>query len=352
MRLGLTGFLLCAALSCSASNQTATPLPEPPRCKSADEYLAGLVKLVDNNQLQGVKEAISQDLSADLRTRLIDLLIDIVDAFPPGTFSGLQPISDSPSIEELLKPIATALTGVVEGGDVGYQGLERMAILMNECTGQPLLATLDFLLGDDEFRKQMDTLLTSGSADSILSSFSIDLSDINGQAGFQALIYGLLHAISQPGFNSNEVTGIIDALSSVDPAIPALSNMLALLLTPGAHLDALQRVAQCMLEVDPQEEIGALLFDILRSGITTEITTELPSPYPGGMLGTIDHLLRPIIHLLATNHNTRASLVAVSSTLFRADVARKFIPDTVVLIEAGVAADLLRLLVALATHEC
>ncbi|HIA01480.1 MAG TPA: hypothetical protein EYN66_06150 [Myxococcales bacterium] len=352
MRLGLTGFFLCATLSCSASNQTATPLPEPTLCKSADEYLAGLVELVDNNQLQGFKEAISQDLSADLRTRLIDLLIDIIDSFPPGTFSELKPISDSPIIEELLKPIATALTGVIQSGDIGYQGLERMALLMNECTGQPLLATLDSLLGDDEFRKQVDIVLTSSSADSILNSFSIDLSDVKGKEGFQALIYGLLHAISQPGFNSNEVTEIIDALSSVDPAIPALSKILALLLTPGAHLDAVQSVAKCMLEVDPEEEISALLFEILRSGITTEITAERPSPYPGGILGTIDHLLRPIVHLLATNHNTRASLVAVSGTLFRADVARKFIPDTVILIQAGVAADLLRLLVALATHEC
>jgi hypothetical protein len=124
------------------------------------------------------------------------------------------------------------------------------------------------------------------------------------------------------------------------------------MLAPGPKLKAVQSVAACILKSDPSEEISALLFEVLRSGVSTQISSEVPTPYPGGILGTLDHLFRPIIHLLATDHGARTSLVTVSATLFREDVARKFIPDVVVLINAGVAADIIRLLVALSTHEC
>ena len=122
-------------------------------------------------------------------------------------------------------------------------------------------------------------------------------------------------------------------------------------LMPGDSLASVQLVAECVAVTDSENELGGLVFDLLHAS-TKGSTSDALTLYEGGLLETIDRLVRPLVGLLKSDENTRNSLVVVLSALVQVDTARRFFPDLVVLFEEGIIADVVMTLVALATGEC
>ena len=123
------------------------------------------------------------------------------------------------------------------------------------------------------------------------------------------------------------------------------------LLAPGPPLESMQLVVECMVEADTDNELPGLVFDVLHAGVQDNSLDSLVL-YDGGLLETIDRLVRPLIGLLKDDENARNSLVIAMSALIEPATAKRFFPDLVVLFEEGIIADVVMMLVTMATGEC
>ena len=112
-------------------------------------------------------------------------------------------------------------------------------------------------------------------------------------------------------------------------------------------------MTQCLGDSDPEGLLWGLIFDVLHSGtISLQPEPVELSLYPGGVSETLDRLVMPVLSLLINDENARNSVVIVVSALVRVETAKKFLPDLEVIFKVGVVADVLRVLVALASKKC
>ena len=353
--------LLGLGVGCSAFDRDASPLAPASDCPRVEEKLDGLLKLVAEERLTGLQQAISEDITADVRSRLVDLLLDVINALPVGTFSGLKPLVISGQADDLANPLADLLEAVVALGGTGYDGLAVGGKLLQQCTGRPLLVNLRTLLSDAVTRQHLEALLAGDGLDlgALLSDLGIDLTSLEGRAGLQALVRGLLTAISREDFQIDDLVGEEGLLSLLldpnDETMAALTAVLQALLAPGEPLQSVQLVTSCLLEADADDRLVGLLFDLLADGALDGLLSGGASSGPelyGGGLGTIDQLLLPLLELLIVDEAARASAVITFSTLLQPDVARKVVPDLIVISREGVIGELLDLLSSLASGEC
>lgn len=353
--------LLGLGVGCSAFDRDASPLAPASDCPRVEEKLDGLLKLVAEERLTGLQQAISEDITADVRSRLVDLLLDVINALPEGTFSGLKPLVISGQADDLANPLADLLEAVVALGGTGYDGLAVGGKLLQQCTGRPLLVNLRTLLSDAVTRQHLEALLAGDGLDlgALLSDLGIDLTSLEGRAGLQALVRGLLTAISREDFQIDDLVGEEGLLSLLldpnDETMAALTAVLQALLAPGEPLQSVQLVTSCLLEADADDRLVGLLFDLLADGALDGLLSGGASSGPelyGGGLGTIDQLLLPLLELLIVDEAARASAVITFSTLLQPDVARKVVPDLIVISREGVIGELLDLLSSLASGEC
>lgn len=334
--------LLCWIVSCGAADRSTKPLDLGQDCATLDERLSHLTLLLEQGRLAGLKQAISQDMSQDERTRLVDFLFDVVDALPEGTFSGLQKVTQAEAFEDQIKSAGNVVKALVAGGDVTYKALGQFGVVLNQCTGRPLLVNLDTLLAEPGFRDAMMGVLEGDLSEiEFLAGVTIDFSKVTERAGFQSLVRNLLVSMTRPDFSAAD-------LPIVEGDIGYLINAL---LAPGPPLASVQLVAQCMVDTDTKNELPGLIFDVLHAGVQESALDSLDF-YGGGLLETIDRLVRPLIGLLKDDENARNSLVVVISALVQFDTAKQFFPDLVVMFDEGIIADVITTLVTMATGEC
>ncbi len=326
-RFGHVLVAMVIVAGCGAYDHNAAPLADTGACTPVEARLSTFLELLDQGRLAGLRSVTQNDFMHDQRTRLIDALIKVIDALPPGTISGLKALIDSGQTDNL----AGGLGGVLAAID-DYEGLGIVRKMLEQCTGKPLLVTLEGLLADEAFVAELLAL-----ADTEIA-LPIDFSQVENRAGFQALMRALLTSISTPGFDVADITAVV----------PQLESLLVPLLAPGEPLMSVQLVTGCLLEADPQDALAGLLFDVIRAA---------PEPIPldlfaGGIQETLDRIALPILRLLIGDDVVRGSLVIGMSVLFRPNVAEKFVPDLVQLIEAGAVDELMDVLVTLAVGGC
>jgi len=314
-------------VGCGAFEQDARPLPETTQCVKLEQRLTTFLQLLEDGRLDGLRSVTQRDFTADSRTRLIDALLKIIDALPPGTIRELSPLIDSGQLDQVAGTLGGVLGAVTE-----YEGLGIVGKLLEQCTGKPLLITLEELLSDEALLAEIETL---GGVDIQLP---IDLSKLENKAGFQALIRALITSISDSGFDVADIVAIV----------PQLESLLTALLAPGPRLESVQLVTRCLLQADPEDELAGTLFDIVRADLPA-VSIDL---YPGGTTETIQRIGLPLIRLLVADDTVRGSLVIGIAVLLRPKTAEKLVPDLVTLIQAGAVGELLDVLLTLAIGEC
>ena len=345
-----------AALGCGAFGEVADPLPEQTLCPKLETRIGKLLQLVDEGKLPGLQSAIAEDLSQDTRVRLVDAVLSILKGLPSGTFETLKPLVQSGALDAVTGPAATALDAVVQLGDPGYQALERAGALLEQCTGKPLLATLDELLGDPAFRDALMALLAPDSGAAGLLA-KLDFSKIENRAGIVALLKAVVTSISQPGFDVvHDLTGehgILGILGDrTKPPLSTLAGLLDALMAKGPRLESVQLVTSCLLTTDPEDRLFGLVFDVLHASAAAPASPPPASAPQVDVLGLVDTLVRPILDVLVQQDAVRASLVVVSVSLLRPAMAVKVVPDLVVVFREGVLSEVMDLLITLATKSC
>lgn len=346
-RPAFVGLLL--VVGCGAYDDVSTPVLAQQDCATVNSRLETLTTLVESGQLAGIQAAFSDDLGPDVRTRLVALIFDVLDQYPPGTFTRLSPAVETGTVEGLIALISGPLDTVIK--TEAWPAVAAIGQLLQQCTGRPLLITLRALLDEPAVRADLETLL-AGSLDltSALDTLGIDLTTLQGRVGFQALLRSLVISITQPDFDIVALTGPDGLLRLLappgDPTLDALVRIVDTLLAPGESLTSIQLLTDCLLDVDSDDLLFGLVFDLVvapSSGAVPSIDL-----YPGGPLETIDRLLLPLLDLLIGDEAVRRSAVVVLSTLLQPKVASRFVPDILVLVAAGAGQDVLELIVQFA----
>lgn len=319
---------LLVCVGCGATDLDGPALDPAATCVPAGERIATLVRLLEEGRLAGLHEVTQGEFTEDARTRLIQLVFDVLDALPPGTIPGLAAFVDTGLADEVAEQLVVVLTASTR-----YEALGVAGELLERCTGAPLLRTVEELISDGNWRAALLDRLAGG------VELPIDIGEIEHRPGFQALLRALLVSISDPGFTPAEILEIV----------PDFEPILGPMLQAGDRRESLRLVTGCLLEVDPDDELAGLVFDVLAAGVDGEA---LLGMYEGGIEETVDRILLPILGLLVHNETARASAVLGLSTLLRPDVAAKVIPDLIVLVEEGAVTEILDLLVAVATGQC
>lgn len=347
--------VVCAVsqLSCGAFGDNAQPVKSGgDSCPTADERIDVLLGMLDQDKLSGLKRAMSEDLTVDLRMRLVHALLQIVDALPAGSISGLLPLVEGGSLDDALIPLADILEAASD-----YPALALGGKVLNQCTGKPLLATLRSLLAEPESRAALETVV-GGDLDvsALLADLGIDLGQLTHKTGFQALLRAVLTSISAPGFDIGDLVGEEGLLALVidpqDPAISALIVLLERLLLPGPRLESVRLVTSCLLLTDSNDRLTGLVFDLLASGTLLSGATPELSLYDGGILEVLDRLVSPLLGVLIDDEVSRESLVLAAGVLLREDVAARALPDIIALVREGALGGILDLVVTLDTGVC
>ena len=349
---------LAFVCGCGAFGDAATPLPERTTCPTLETRISHLLQLVDDGKLPGLQSAVAEDIGQDSRVRLVDAVLHILKALPAGTFETLKPLVDSGALDAVGGPLGDAMAAVVELGDPGYYAIGKAGTLLTQCTGKPLLATLNEMLGDAAFRANLLALLApdSGLSD-LIKKLNIDFTKVESRAGFVALLKAIVASLSQPSFDVEHdligEQGLLGLLGDrTKPPLSILSGLLGPLLQTGPRLTSVQLVTTCLLTTDPNDELFGLVFDVLHAGaIKLGGAPAAPAPQLD-VLGLIDTLGRPILGVLVNQDSVRASLVVVTAALLSPAESQKVVPDLVVIFREGVLSEVMDLLVTLATHSC
>jgi hypothetical protein len=364
MKRALLCGLLGVLVGCGAYSDNASPLDTPPSCPTIDERVQILQTLVEEGRLLGLKDALENEISADTRSRLLDVLFKIIGALPEDTFDTVGDLANIVD-DALLKSLTELLSVVVDLGDPAYAAIGKVGTMMEDCTGKPLLITITELMRDEAFRADLDSLMQSGAGiQGALNEMGVDLSnsDPDARIGFQTFMRGIIAYISKPDFHVSELTGpggILWALVAKDTPTPTLNELVKLMdrmMASGAYLTSIQQVTTCFLDVDPDSELLGLAFDVLHVatvkniGLGGEAGASPPVDVPIDAL--LDDMLLPVMDLLVEDDAVRASLVVVMAAMVRPSVAVKVMPDVLVLMEEGALIEILDLFVALSAGTC
>jgi len=358
LTLGVVGVLV----GCGAFSDNASPLDTPAPCPTVDERVQTLQTLVDEGRLSGLKDAIENEISADTRTRLLDVLFRIIAALPPSTF---ETVGDLTNIvdDTLLDSLTEVLSVVVDLGDPAYAAFGTVGTMMEDCTGKPLLITIAELLRDDAFRADLEGLLQSEAGlMGALDEMGVDFSNPEARIGFQTFMRGIVAYISKPDFEVSELTGpggLLWGLVAEGTPTPTLDEMAKLMdhmMQSGSRLQSIQQITTCFLDIDSEDQLLGLVFDVLH--ITTVKNIGLGGGTGEGVAADVpidtlvDDMLLPVLDLLVEDDAVRASLVVVVSAMVRPSVVAKVMPDLLVLMEEGALIEVLDLFVALNAGTC
>ena len=342
------GVALAVGLCGCGAFDTPAPRPEEAaRCPTLDQRAAGLLSLVHDGRLPGLEKAMTQSVAPDLRSRLVDVLLDVAGALPEDAFEKLLPGLKPATGGGLEQTVAALLGAVEESGDAGYAAFDVVGALLQECTGKPLMAVLDALLGDPTVVADLEALLGAlDDVDRLLVGLGVDLRDPGTREAFLVLGRVILTSVSVPGFSTKDLEFVIGLLgSSADNrAIGPLADLLRALLAPGAPLDAVQPVTRCLLERDPDARVLALVFDLLARIPMTATTVDIEP--------VMEALGHPVLRFLVADDDARGSLVTVLAAMASPAVAELVVPDLRTLIDAGGLREIMDVLAALAGGGC
>lgn len=350
--------LLAAGPSgCGADGIDAEPTQSPAECQRLEAVIPELGKLAADGSLSGLKRAIAEQMTEDVRQGTVRALLQIVRALPAGAIDGLVALQDRGVLAGLTAPLADLLRTVEAAGQPAYDALAVFDEMLFECDGQPVFVTLGAVLRDPGFRTDVETLLASGlDLSGVLLDLGVDVASLDGREGFQALFASLLAAISADGFDIDALIGPAGLLGAIvdptDPVLSSLTGAVERLLAPGPALDSVRGLSVCMLELDSDRAIGGLLFDLVRAGVLDTLTGLAKNVAVADAFFAIDSALLPVLDLLAADSVLRDQLVVGLDVLLRPEVVPLVLPDVLILLDRGIVPEVVSLLGALTQDRC
>ena len=334
-------------MQCGAYDLNSRPVVEPPPCPSLDEHLSGLTAMVESGELSGLKSAIEEQILPGIRTRLVAVIVGLMDALGDGALDDVGGLLGSIN-DSALDTLGDALESITAVGEPAYQAIGVVGTLMHDCTGKPLLKTLSSQLRSTELREDLEAFQSSGGGIlAVAEDLGLDLSNPEGRQGFVTFIRSLVAYISRPEFIVAELTGeggILGAMSSEDtPSLNIMIRILNALLEPPADLFAVQTVIECWLDIDTDNQLIGLIFDVLHSQALAgeDVAVDLSStPATSTML---ESFVLPLLDELIADDALRHSLVVVVAAMVHPDVVAKVLPDVSALVNRGILLDIIDL---------
>jgi len=348
--------LLATCLHCGAYDVDAQPVAEPPDCPDFDERLSGLTNMVESGELSGLKEAIEQDISPGIKTRLIAVILDLMNTVDPNALDDVGGLMGSLD-EGVLQSVADGVRPIVDLGDPAYQAIGVVGTVLHDCTGKPLLTTLIAQLREPVFRSELELMGSSdGGMLAIVEELGLDLTKPEGRVGFVTFMRALVAYVSRPDFKVSELTGddgIMGAMASDEtPNLNILIRILDLLMASPSDLQAVQTVTTCFLAIDTDDQLLGLAFDVLHAQALVPKTIAPAVETDSSITGMLDSLVLPLLDRLVADDALRHSLVIIVAALVHPDVVAKVLPDVVALIEHGVILDIIDLFVDMGSGLC
>ncbi len=347
--------------ACGASDEDKPPLPTvgPPTCERVDQILQPLYALVDAHALDRLAAAIGTTLPEDVRRDFIDAVLGLVGAFPPGSFAALDALPDSepgspssagaPGTQGTL---AKVLRWLVETGpsapNTPVFGLLRRAL--NTCEGAPVFELLAEMLADDELLQGLADLL--GNEDLANALQGLDFEGQNGRQATQLLVRNLLVSASGDAFDLNGLINLLGLLVDLenppyDRVVRGLERVL-----DADGLPRLQGLLACLHRVDPELVSGGLVYDLLTSGLLSDLGGLTPAEGEPLLPTALKNLLTAALDGLAKDAEVRRGLVPALTIILRDDLAPGVLGDVAAMLEANAIDGVIEVVVDLATGKC
>lgn len=350
--------------ACGAGDDDKPPLPTigPPKCERVEEILQPLYALEDAHALDHVATAIRTTLPEDVRRDFVDAVLRLVGAFPSGSFAALDTLPDGdagtsggpgttgdPGAQGTL---AKVLRWLVETGpsapNTPVYGLLRRAL--NTCEGAPVFELLSEMLADDDLLQGLADLL--GNEDLANALLGLDFEGANGRQATQLLVRNLLVSASGDAFDLNGIINLLGLL--VDLENPPYDRLVAGLerVLDADGLVRLQGLLACLHRVDPDLVSGGLVYDLLTSGLLSDLAGLTPAEGEPLLPTVLKNLLTAALDGLAKDAEVRRGLVPALTIILRDDLAPGVLGDVAAMLDAQAINGVLEVVVDLATGKC
>ncbi len=336
--------------SCGAGDAVAPYSEPPPRCPEADDYLAPLYSIVDQGGVNALASTM-RTLPEPVRRDVVDAILRLLTAFEEGSISALSqlPADEDSNLQITLgKVLRWLVRDSPSAPNPKLFGVVRT--IFATCEGAPIFELLTETLEDpDLVTGLVDTLASSGLGESLAS---LDFEGTNGRDATRYLVRNLLVSASSSAFDVASIVGLLGLLVDLDapPYDRLTAGLLRLLDADG--LARLQTFLVCVRASDPELELGGFLYDILTSGLLSDLTVP-GAVEPGGLLAAPTlRVASEALDFLARDAITRRDLLPVLLLFLSDTTAPPVMSDLATLFEAEAFSGVVDLVVNLTTGAC
>lgn len=346
--------LIACTLACGAEDRVAPYTAPPPACPEADDYLQPLYALESQGKLVNLATTVRERIPDTARRDLLDALLGLLGAFEDGDFSALAKPTDAPPAtpgKGLQVTLGRVLDWLARTGpnapNLPLTGLLRRTLAT--CEGGPVFALLAEAVGDEAL---IDALLETLASDSLTSGLAgLDFEGNNGREALSYLVRNLLVSASSDAFDVGAIVDLLGLIVDLDePPFRDLADGLERLLDDDG-LPRLQALLVCLRQVDPDLVLGGFLYDLLTSGLLSDLLPDGSSATP--VLGAaLREVVQKALNVLASDAEIRRGLTPALLAFLADDVAPLVLGDIAGLLSAEALSGVFDLVIDLATGAC
>lgn len=359
------GAILAFVTGCGALDESA-PLPPPPAktCPTVDQQLAPLLQLTDQGRLQHIAALIEHELDDASHRAMLQLVLEVAKALPPGSGTKLPKLLESSGLEGLV-PVVIAILEPLPGRPLAEPPIPPKTAEMTafsgiarNCVSQRVFVTLADVLREPAMAHELDGLL--GEAGGLLPVLhkALQGAGVEGRPAFTVLVRNLLISLEQPGFDPRPLLASLHALAGQDPqsALRRVHRLAAALLLDAQgqphqkRLEGIGEFAGCVLRLDPDQRVMGHAWDVLLAAPLAEATTPtLPAP---GVTAELLAMAAQACDVLAEREAARDAMAQVFGLVLRPDIATQAVPELVDLLQSDALPAVLGLVADLVAQPC
>lgn len=350
----LIAWQVACTMACGAEDRVAPYTPPPPACPKADDYLQPLYALESQGKLVNLATTVRERIPDNARRDLLDALLGLLGAFEDGDFSALAsapataPEGDRAGLQVTLGRVLRWLTSTGPGApNLPLTGLLRRTLAT--CEGGPVFSLLAEAVGDAPL---IDALLETLASDSLTSGLAgLDFEGDNGREALSYLVRNLLVSASSDAFDVAAIVDLLGLIVDTDqPPFRDLADGLERLLDDDG-LPRLQALLVCLQRVDPDLVLGGFLYDLLTSGLLSDLVPSATSEAPV-LSDALREVVQKALSALANDAEIRRGLTPALLAFLADDVAPLVLGDIAGLLEAEALSGVFDLVIDLASGAC
>jgi hypothetical protein len=340
-----------AGQACGAEDEVAPYTPPPPPCREADDYLQTLYAVVDAGQAQALASTVRDRLPESARRDVVDGVLRLLTAFQEGSVSALATLpADQDS--NVQRTLGRVLRWLVRDSPAaphpGVFGVVRT--ILGTCDGPPILGLLAETVADFELVSALaDTLAGADLGDSLAA---LDFEGQSGREATQYLVRNLLASAASDSFDVQGLLGLLGLLVDLNaPPYAELSAGILRVLDPDGLL-RLQNFLVCVRAADPGLALGGFLYDVLTSGLLTDLAAPGAVDVGGALNAPTLRVASEALAFLASDAIARRDFLPALLLFLADDVAPSVLSDLASLLEAEAFSGVIELLADLASGVC